>query len=78
MTELKRALLYVPLGSSNPVYRWMVSELRWGDFAAEPREMTRAKLAEDAAAAFGRPEWLDDPDHWVWDTAVAASLAPRR
>lgn len=35
-------------------------------------ELNSTSLAEDTAFAVGHPEWLDDPDHWVWDLAVEA------
>jgi len=28
------------------------------------------RLAEDAAHHAEHDEWLDDPDHWVWEEAV--------
>jgi hypothetical protein len=27
-------------------------------------------LAESAAITLGHDEWLDDPDHWIWDLAL--------
>lgn len=27
-------------------------------------------LAEDCALEFDHDEWLDDPDHWIWEVAV--------
>lgn len=28
------------------------------------------QLAEEAAHRCKHPEWLDDPDHWIWDMAL--------
>ncbi len=28
------------------------------------------QLAENAAHEFGHDEWLDDPDHQVWEIAI--------
>ena len=27
-------------------------------------------LTESAAITLGHDEWLDDPDHWIWDLAL--------
>ena len=27
-------------------------------------------MAEDAALAFEQDQWLDDPDHWIWELAI--------
>ena len=27
-------------------------------------------LAEATADEMGQHEWLDDPDHWIWDMAI--------
>ncbi len=32
-------------------------------------EVIATKLAEDTANAIDRWEWLDDPDHWIWEMA---------
>lgn len=31
---------------------------------------TATELAETTAGALDRDDWLDDPDHWIWDLAV--------
>ena len=37
--------------------------------ACDP-DATATILAESAAITLGHDEWLDDPDHWVWDLAL--------
>jgi hypothetical protein len=36
-------------------------------------ESSATYLAEQTAEAFDKHEWLDDPDHWIWDMAVDVS-----
>jgi len=36
----------------------------------EGGEVNLTRLAENAAWEFGFDQWLDDPDHWVWDIAL--------
>lgn len=31
---------------------------------------TATALAESAATRWQKPEWLDDPDHWIWEVAI--------
>jgi len=55
--------------SANPTRRevrnWM--RLNWSDYE------TATALAEGVNVALNLPkEWLDDPDHWVWDEALLA------
>ena len=38
-------------------------------------EVLLTPLAEAAARAFARPEWLDDDEHWIWDASYAAAIA---
>ena len=49
---------------------WMRTEVRIRELDAGEVNMTQ--LAEDAAHAFDHDEWLDDPDHWIWDAAANA------
>ena len=49
---------------------WMWNEVRIRELDAGEVNMTQ--LAEDAAHAFDHDEWLDDPDHWIWDAAANA------
>ena len=37
--------------------------------ACDPHASATA-LAESAAITLGHDEWLDDPDHWIWDLAL--------
>lgn len=37
--------------------------------AASP-DLNATCLAEHAADVLDRPDWLDDPEHWVWDLAA--------
>lgn len=69
-------------GMQAAVLRWMRSELRddlgdndgyYVDQATGEANLTR--LAEAAAEAHDHDEWLDDPDHWVWDMAIEAAEA---
>ena len=32
------------------------------------------EAAEEAAKAFRHEEWLDQPEHWIWDLALNAVL----
>lgn len=32
--------------------------------------LNMTELAEDTAIVFNHDEWLDDPDHWIWDLAL--------
>ena len=41
--------------------------------ARDHGEISLTKLAEIAALDHDHPEWLDDPDHEVWDLAVEVS-----
>lgn len=66
-----RLSIPVPEGKDNRVLKWMQGELEWLRSYDDP-DPTATELAESAAEAFGRAEWLDDPDHWVWDAAVIA------
>lgn len=50
------------------VKNWMWNEIRIRELDAGQVNMTM--LAEEAAHAFDRDDWLDDPDHWVWDAAA--------
>lgn len=43
--------------------------------APQTGEANLTRLAEAAAEHFDHDEWLDDPDHWVWDVAIDASDA---
>lgn len=36
----------------------------------EGGEVNLTLLAENTAHALGRDEWLDDPDHEVWEVAI--------
>lgn len=58
----------------NTITRWMRQELASNGAAyldsADCPMFTH--LAETAADAFERHDWLDDPDHWVWDIAIDA------
>ena len=72
----KQSLLYVPQGSTNPVYRLMCRELSCGDgYYYLCGEVLLTPLAEAAASAFDRTEWLDDDEHWIWDVSYAAAIA---
>jgi hypothetical protein len=33
-------------------------------------EVNCTMLAEETAKYLDHDEWLDDPDHWIWDIAV--------
>lgn len=61
------------------VTRWMRTELRNGEHIDPLTGIANTtSLAEAAADAFGHAEeggWLDDPDHWVWEAALAAAEA---
>lgn len=47
------------------VRKWMRNEAQiLGD------DLNMTKLAENAAHAFEKDEWLDDPDHWIWEMAA--------
>jgi hypothetical protein len=37
--------------------------------ACDP-DASATTLAESAAIVLGHDEWLDDPDHWIWDLAI--------
>ena len=39
------------------------------DYVNEFLEVNITLLAEDCAKAFDHDEWLDDPEHIVWDIA---------
>lgn len=32
-------------------------------------EINLTKLAEDTAFEMNQDQWLDDPEHWIWDIA---------
>jgi hypothetical protein len=57
------------------IWQWMREQLIYNseDFidptTGEPQY---TKLAEECALSLGHAEWLDDPDHMVWDEAVEA------
>ena len=56
---------------ANPTRRevrnWM--RLNWAGYE------TATALAEGVNVALNLPkEWLDDPDHWVWDEAMLAHI----
>lgn len=61
---------------------WMIRTLQSDERTyLDCDEILRAKLAEDCAHAFevddeGGP--LDDPDHWIWDTAHEVAEAWER
>lgn len=46
----------------------------------DPRtgEWSATLIAEAAAAELGRWDWLDDPDHEIWDAALAVAEARTR
>lgn len=53
--------------------QWMIRELRTspGDYTdANTGEVNLPGLAEATAAHFDREEWLDDPDHWIWELPI--------
>lgn len=57
---------------------WMRQALREDDGALVDRKTGEANLtalAEAAADAFDCDHWLDDPEHFVWDAALAAADA---
>ena len=33
-------------------------------------QFTSTKLAEEVAIALDHPEWLEDPEHWIWELAA--------
>lgn len=45
---------------------WMLAT--WRDCVFFGR-IDAERLAVNAAHAFDRPDWLDDPNHWIWETA---------
>lgn len=60
------------------VFLWMRSNAHEYAYGQHDRAMNLTQLAEAAAHWFDRDEWLDDPDHFVWDLAmkVAMQVAP--
>lgn len=38
--------------------------------ACDP-DASATALAESAAITLGHDEWLDDPEHWIWDLALS-------
>jgi len=48
----------------NKVKRIMLAELQ------DNPEANLTMLAEEAAISVDHDEWLDDPDHWIFDLAV--------
>jgi hypothetical protein len=62
------------------VTRWMADEIELAAFEGQvveifdnrTREVNLTALAEAAAHHFDHNEWLDNPDHWVWDAAIDA------
>lgn len=71
------------------ITRWMERELREDIDRLSPKdggdlwdhrtdEANLTALAEAAAHAHGHDEWLDDPDHWVWDAAIVAADRVKR
>jgi len=58
------------------IRRWMLSALQDGE-CIDPTTggANLTELAEGAAHAVGHDEWLDDPDHWIWDEAIQAAEA---
>ncbi len=55
----------IPSGTQNDAYRWMLRQLESGAHTA-------TWLVEDYCYMRNKRDWLDDPDHWVWDAAVLA------
>lgn len=53
------------------VLTWMRLE---AEHCVHNREVNRTQLAENAAHAFDHDEWLDDPDHFVWELAQKAGF----
>ena len=49
-------------------YRWMINDTT----ARGPNYIVRdvTQFVENCAHEFDHDEWLDDPDHWVWDMAL--------
>lgn len=53
------------------VLRWMAYAISDGSFVdRRTGEVNYTALAEGAAHTFDHDEWLDDPDHWVWEKAL--------
>lgn len=51
----------------NEVRQWMYD----AQYNTEPSCYENAtQLAEAAADTFEHDEWLDDPEHWIWELAV--------
>ena len=55
--------------TKNKVRKFMRQELQDRDHPDlwVQGEVNFTRLAENAAWHFGHDEWLDNPDHWVWD-----------
>jgi len=54
------------------VKKWMIDNHQdYVDLATNSINLT--ELAEGAAYMFKHDEWLDDPDHWIWDLPIEIS-----
>ena len=40
------------------------------DHLRDYKDVNLTSLAENAAISLDHDEWLDNPDHWIWDLAV--------
>jgi len=41
-------------------------------------EWNYTKLSEETAHHLDRDEWLDDPDHWIWELSIKATEEHRK
>lgn len=60
--------------SRSALTQWMRSLLREKE-CVDPRTniANTTELADRAAHHADHNEWLDDPDHWIWDASLAAA-----
>jgi hypothetical protein len=49
------------------VYQWMLLEIHADD---SHYKGNITQFVENCAHDFNHDEWLDDPDHWVWEMAL--------
>lgn len=52
---------------------WMFRQFQDGQFVDDCCEADLTGIVEAAANYFNHNEWCDDPNHWVWETAIEAA-----